>query len=105
MTTKRDVNNPWSNKTTAGNAANSKSHKGPATVKPKNKPADQKFKEAKEKHEEYAKKHNILEYDSSSDEDLETGSMLGKLFIQLLISKRSAECSCSRIRFQELRGW
>lgn len=77
MTTKRDINNPWSNKPSSGNAANSKSNKGSATVKPKTKQADQKFKEAKEKHEEYAKKHNILEYDSSSDEDLETGSMLG----------------------------
>lgn len=78
MSTKRDVNNPWNtnNKAPSGN---SKSNKGSASgaAKPKNKQADQKFKEAKQKHEEYAKKHNILEYDSSSDEDLETGSMLG----------------------------
>lgn len=77
MTTKRDINNPWNNKSSSGDAVKSKSKKGPATAKPKNKQADQKFKEAKEKHEEYAKKHNLLEYDSSSDEDLETGSMLG----------------------------
>lgn len=76
MTTKRDVNNPWNNKPTSGNPV--KSNKGSANAKPKNKPADQKFLEAREKHEEYAKKHNILDYDSSSDEELETGSMLGK---------------------------
>ncbi len=76
MTTKRDVNNPWNS--SSGNAVNSKSNKASTTGKQKNKQADQKFKEAKQKHEEYAKKHNILEYDSSSDEDLETGSMLGK---------------------------
>lgn len=77
MTTKRDVNNPWNSKPSSGNPANAKSNKGSANTKPKTKQADQKFKEAKQKHEEYAKKHNILEYDSSSDEELETGSMLG----------------------------
>ncbi|XP_037044387.1 NF-X1-type zinc finger protein NFXL1 [Bradysia coprophila] len=80
MTTKRDVNNPWNNKPSSGNPANAKSNKGSANTKPKNKQADQKFKEAREKHEEYAKKHNILDYDSSSDEDLETGSMLESVF-------------------------
>lgn len=78
MSTKRDINNPWNKNSSSVDAVNSRSKKGTTTAnKPKNKQADQKFKEAKEKHEEYAKKHNILEYDSSSDEELETGSMLG----------------------------
>lgn len=100
MSTKRNLNNPWNN---AGNAANSKPNKGTATAKPKNKAADQKFKEAKEKHEEYARKHNIAEYDSSSDEDLETGSMLGNGCLQLSTRFSQLKCPCYRIRFQELR--
>lgn len=92
MSTKRDVNNPWSNKSSSANStsSNSKSKKNVATSvsqksKHKSQP-DQKFKEARQKHEEYAKKHNILEYDSSSDEDLETGSVLGILSVTWLVA-------------------
>lgn len=93
MTTRRDTNNPWN--TSSGNPVSSKSNKGSANVKPKTKQADQKFKEARQKHEEYAKKHNILEYDSSSDEELQTESMLGKFSNEQLLKSQLTKFTIS----------